>query len=110
MGSTEDRSRHGICEHNRIRRLCRDCGGESMCAHSRVRSKCKNCQERLGGGVLRRHLTPSPRVPLITQLLYCVVNIYAEMRVATTEAKMRVATTDFGSLHFGLFRANPQHA
>ena len=32
-----------ICEHNSIRRLC---GGEGMCAHKRVKSKCKDCKER----------------------------------------------------------------
>ena len=50
-----------ICEHNRQRHACKDCGGASicqhnrerrhcrdsgMCAHSRIRSKCKECKER----------------------------------------------------------------
>ena len=39
------RSRSGssICEHNRIRRGCKQCGGSSICQHNRIRRKCKQC-------------------------------------------------------------------
>ena len=33
----------GICEHNRERHMCKDCGGAGICEHNRRRSKCKDC-------------------------------------------------------------------
>ena len=36
-----------ICEHQRVRSTCKDCGGSSLCEHQRQRSKCKDC----GGGI-----------------------------------------------------------
>ena len=34
-----------ICQHNRVRRACKDCGGASIChgEHNRERSRCKGC-------------------------------------------------------------------
>jgi hypothetical protein len=32
-----------ICEHNRKRNRCKDCGGASICEHNRKRSLCKDC-------------------------------------------------------------------
>ena len=32
-----------ICEHNRERSKCRDCGGGSICEHNRARSNCRDC-------------------------------------------------------------------
>jgi hypothetical protein len=32
----------GICQHNRRRSECRDCG-ESICQHNRIRRTCKDC-------------------------------------------------------------------
>jgi len=40
-----------ICEHQRQRSTCKDCGGSSMCEHQRRRSICKDC----GGGSLCEH-------------------------------------------------------
>lgn len=40
-----------VCEHNRIRSGCKDCGGGSICEHNRQRTRCKNC----GGGGICEH-------------------------------------------------------
>ena len=40
-----------ICEHNRYRSSCKECGGGSICEHNRVRSVCKEC----GGGSICEH-------------------------------------------------------
>ena len=40
-----------ICEHNRQRSNCKDCGGSSICEHNRRRSNCKDC----GGGSICEH-------------------------------------------------------
>ena len=37
------RETKGICQHNRIRSQCKECGGGSICQHNRIRSKCKTC-------------------------------------------------------------------
>ena len=39
-----------ICEHNRRKSYCKECGGSAICEHSRQRSKCKDC----GGAALRK--------------------------------------------------------
>ena len=41
----------GICEHQRVRSRCKDCGGGSLCEHQRRRSQCKDC----GGGSFCQH-------------------------------------------------------
>ena len=35
-----------ICEHQRQRSGCKDCGGSGICEHQRIRSKCKDCCAR----------------------------------------------------------------
>src|SRR6056300_36078 len=40
-----------ICEHNRQRSRCKECGGSGICEHSRLRSQCKEC----GGGAICEH-------------------------------------------------------
>ena len=35
----------GLCEHQRQRSKCKDCGGSSICEHQRRRSTCKDCRE-----------------------------------------------------------------
>ena len=40
-----------ICEHNRQRSTCTDCGGSQICEHNRQRSSCKDC----GGGSICEH-------------------------------------------------------
>jgi hypothetical protein len=40
-----------ICEHNRQRSRCKECGGSQICEHSRLRSQCKEC----GGGTICEH-------------------------------------------------------
>jgi len=32
-----------LCEHQRVRRQCKDCGGSSICEHQRQRSRCTDC-------------------------------------------------------------------
>ena len=32
-----------LCPHQRIRGLCKECGGASICPHQRIRSTCKEC-------------------------------------------------------------------
>ena len=32
-----------ICEHNRIKSSCKECGGGSICEHMRVKTRCKEC-------------------------------------------------------------------
>ena len=39
------------CEHNRLRRYCKDCGGSQICEHNRQRSRCKDC----GGSQICEH-------------------------------------------------------
>jgi hypothetical protein len=36
-----------ICEHNHIRATCKECGGGSICEHNHIRSRCKECQLEL---------------------------------------------------------------
>ena len=33
-----------ICQHQRQRSKCKECGGASICPHQRRRSKCKECR------------------------------------------------------------------
>lgn len=40
-----------ICEHNRRRCRCKQCGGKSICEHNRIRSICKEC----GGNSICEH-------------------------------------------------------
>ena len=37
------RETKGICQHNRIRSQCKECGGGSICQHNRQRYQCKEC-------------------------------------------------------------------
>ena len=41
----------GICQHNKRRELCKECGGGSICEHNRQRSQCKDC----GGSQICEH-------------------------------------------------------
>jgi len=41
----------GICEHQRRRSRCIDCGGSGVCIHKKRKSQCKDC----GGGELCEH-------------------------------------------------------
>ena len=41
----------GICEHNKIRSICKKCGGGSMCEHNKRRFVCKEC----GGNGICEH-------------------------------------------------------
>ena len=40
-----------LCEHERLRRLCRDCGGAAICQHGRRRNHCRDC----GGASICEH-------------------------------------------------------
>jgi hypothetical protein len=40
-----------MCEHGRIRSVCKECGGSSLCEHGREVRKCKEC----GGGSFCEH-------------------------------------------------------
>ena len=40
-----------FCEHNRRKCLCRECGGASICTHNKERTKCRECK----GGSLCEH-------------------------------------------------------
>ena len=40
-----------ICEHQRVRSRCKECGGTGICEHQRIRSQCKEC----GGGAICEH-------------------------------------------------------
>ena len=40
-----------ICEHNRIRINCKECGGSSICEHNRIRINCIEC----GGSSICEH-------------------------------------------------------
>src|SRR5690349_19734910 len=31
------------CQHNRIKALCKGCGGKQICPHNKYRSQCKQC-------------------------------------------------------------------
>jgi len=39
------RKGENLCEHQRRRSQCKDCGGSGLCEHQRVRSQCKDCRE-----------------------------------------------------------------
>ncbi len=41
-----------ICEHNRIRSTCKECGGTIICEHNHERRRCNQCVARI------RHLWP----------------------------------------------------
>ena len=41
-----------LCPHQRIRSVCKECGGASICPHQRIRSECKEC----GGASICPHL------------------------------------------------------
>ena len=40
-----------LCEHNRIRTQCKDCGGPGICVHRRIKRQCKEC----GGSSICEH-------------------------------------------------------
>jgi len=40
-----------ICEHGRQKSTCKECGGASICEHGRIKSKCKEC----GGSQICEH-------------------------------------------------------
>jgi len=40
-----------LCEHNRQKNTCKDCGGSSICQHNRQKSQCKEC----GGSSICQH-------------------------------------------------------
>ena len=40
-----------VCEHNRIRSTCKECGGSQICEHNRRKSECKEC----GGSQICEH-------------------------------------------------------
>ena len=40
-----------MCEHNRVRTSCKECGGSQICNHHRVRACCKEC----GGSQICNH-------------------------------------------------------
>jgi len=44
-----------ICQHNRRRSQCKDCGGASICEHNRQRSQCKICDPQGHIANLRRN-------------------------------------------------------
>jgi hypothetical protein len=41
------------CLHNRIKYICKECGGGSICQHLKFRSRCKECG---GGSGIYQHL------------------------------------------------------
>ena len=48
--------RQQLCEHNRRKSRCRECGGSEICEHNRIRSQCRECGGRryasiIGSGV-----------------------------------------------------------
>ena len=51
----------GLCQHQRQRSACKECGGASICQHQRQRSQCKECggasfcqrRHAFDGGILR---------------------------------------------------------
>ena len=49
--------KHSVCEHNRQRSRCRDCGGIAVCPHGREARRCRDC----GGVDLCEHLREKHR-------------------------------------------------
>ena len=45
-----------ICEHNRVKQICKDCDGASICEHNKIRHQCKDCDGAsiCEHGVIRR--------------------------------------------------------
>ena len=40
-----------MCEHNKRKDICKDCGGGSICSHNKRKSRCKEC----GGSSICSH-------------------------------------------------------
>ena len=34
-----------MCQHQREKSKCKECGGAGICQHQRIRSKCKECRD-----------------------------------------------------------------
>jgi len=53
VGEVVKRDKWGkrLCEHNRVKTKCKECGGSSICEHGRIRSRCKEC----GGSSICKH-------------------------------------------------------
>merc|ERR1712166_1279725 len=49
--SAASKGKSSICQHGRIRRQCKDCGGSCICQHGRRRTVCKEC----GGSGICQH-------------------------------------------------------
>ena len=32
-----------ICEHDRRKEYCKECGGSQICEHDKIKSQCKDC-------------------------------------------------------------------
>ena len=39
------------CPHNRVKYICKECGGSSICPHNRRKTRCYEC----GGGSICHH-------------------------------------------------------
>lgn len=45
-----------LCLHNRIKEYCKDCGGKQFCQHNKVKSLCRDCG---GGGICEHNMVRS---------------------------------------------------
>ena len=46
-GAAQGEGKKGrLCEHQRRRSTCKDCGGSSICEHQRPKSRCKECRSK----------------------------------------------------------------
>jgi hypothetical protein len=57
------------CEHDKVKSLCRDCGGGSLCKHDRPRSKCIECGT---GKAFCKHGRPKARCKECHGSDYCI--------------------------------------
>ena len=42
--SNSSNDKKNYCEHNKIKRICKDCKGISICEHNRMKTTCKECK------------------------------------------------------------------
>ena len=56
-----------MCEHDKEKKACQECGGSAICEHGRQRSKCKEC----GGSSICEHGRQRIGMAVCTEGLSC---------------------------------------
>jgi hypothetical protein len=72
----KDKWGHILCEHNKQKRHCRDCGLGSFCEHLRFRSSCADCSPV---GVYKRYLYSARDRNLVFSLNFNEYDVLSKM-------------------------------